>query len=280
MFRLLAAVPVRASLRTNTTFRAFTTIKPTDRVSVHLTCKDPQTNKVIFSTVGSDPVSLVLGQGMVIPGLEKILPGTKVGTTLKETFTPELAFGFRVEDADNMFKLHRQPGEKPEPGLRVELDNGRIGTVVQVDEEFIYVDCNHALAGQTVEFEVNVLGIEEEVNNQLSGVNVQTLKEGDGKTFPQAGSKVYVHYVGTLASSGKEFDSSRKRGQPFSFTIGAGQVIRGWDVGVAKLSLGQRAQLFIPSELGYGSTGAGGVIPPDANLVFDVELLQIDGVKA
>ncbi|KAH9251827.1 hypothetical protein BASA81_010270 [Batrachochytrium salamandrivorans] len=261
-------------------FRALSTVKATDRVSVHLTAKDPKTSTVIFSTVGSSPVSLVLGQGMVIPGLEKLLPGSKVGSVLKETFPPELAFGFRAEDAENMFKLPRQPGEKPEVGLRVELDNGRIGTVLDVDEEFVYVDCNHTLAGQSVEFEVEVLEIEQEVNNQMSGVNVNTLKEGDGKNFPQPGNKVYVHYVGTLAADGKEFDSSRKRGQPFSFVLGAGQVIKGWDVGVAKLSLGQRAQLFIPSELGYGSTGAGGVIPPDANLVFDVELVQINQTKA
>jgi len=85
-----------------------------------------------------------------------------------------------------------------------------------------------------------------------------------------------MHYTGTLRSNGQKFDSSRDRGQPFQFTLGVGQVIQGWDQGVAKLSLGERAELHIPSSMGYGPRGAGGVIPPNADLVFDVELLKIN----
>jgi FK506-binding protein 1 len=84
-------------------------------------------------------------------------------------------------------------------------------------------------------------------------------------------------YSGTLSSNGKKFDASRDRGRPFQFTIGIGQVIRGWDEGVLQMSLGEKAMLRISSDYGYGSRGAGGVIPPDADLNFEVELLGING---
>lgn len=85
-----------------------------------------------------------------------------------------------------------------------------------------------------------------------------------------------MHYVGTLASNGKKFDASRDRGRPFSFNIGTGRVIRGWDEGVMQISLGEIAVLHITSDYGYGSAGAGGVIPPNADLDFEVELLAIN----
>ncbi len=106
-----------------------------------------------------------------------------------------------------------------------------------------------------------------------SGLQYIDIKEGTGAT-PKTGQKVVVHYTGTL-ENGTEFDSSRRRGQPFSFTIGVGQVIKGWDEGVGSMKVGGRRELIIPANLGYGARGAGGVIPPNATLKFDVELLEV-----
>ena len=98
---------------------------------------------------------------------------------------------------------------------------------------------------------------------------------GDGKHQPKDGDVLTMHYVGTLAANGKKFDSSRDRGAPFVFTIGQHRVIKGWDQGILGMSLGQRADLQVPAAMGYGKRGAGGSIPPNADLSFDVELLKI-----
>ncbi len=107
-------------------------------------------------------------------------------------------------------------------------------------------------------------------------VEIETITKGDGKTFPKRGDKLTMHYTGKLKDNGAKFDSSRDRDSPFVFSIGVGQVIKGWDQGVMQMSLGQRAKLTIPSSLGYGSRGAGGQIPPNADLIFDIELLKIN----
>lgn len=107
-----------------------------------------------------------------------------------------------------------------------------------------------------------------------SGLKYEDMTIGTGKEA-KAGSRASVHYTGTL-ENGTKFDSSRDKGEPFSFRIGASEVIKGWDEGVAGMKVGGRRKLIIPPSLGYGADGAGGVIPPNATLIFDVELMDVE----
>jgi peptidylprolyl isomerase len=127
-------------------------------------------------------------------------------------------------------------------------------------------------AAEVVESDTEII-IEEDAMTTESGLQYVIIEEGSGAT-PEAGSIVEVHYTGTLAD-GTKFDSSLDRGQPIKFPLGKGQVIPGWDEGVALLKEGSKAKLIIPPELAYGDQGAGGVIPPGATLIFEVELVSI-----
>jgi peptidylprolyl isomerase len=112
-----------------------------------------------------------------------------------------------------------------------------------------------------------------------SGLKFEDSKVGTGAS-PAAGQTCVMHYTGWLyenGTKGKKFDSSVDRGQPFEFPIGQGRVIKGWDEGVATMKVGGKRTLIIPPALGYGARGAGGVIPPNATLMFDVELLGVKG---
>ena len=116
-----------------------------------------------------------------------------------------------------------------------------------------------------------------ETKTTASGLRYEDVKVGTG-TEAVSGKMVDVHYTGWLDADGKKgrkFDSSVDRGTPFSFPLGAGRVIKGWDEGVAGMKVGGKRTLMIPPNLGYGARGAGGVIPPNASLIFDVELLDV-----
>lgn len=115
--------------------------------------------------------------------------------------------------------------------------------------------------------------VDAKTETTASGLQYVDVKPGTGAS-PQKGQSVSVQYTGWLAD-GTKFDSSRDRNEPFSFRIGQGQVIKGWDEGVATMKIGGVRKLIIPPELGYGARGAGGVIPPNATLTFEVELLSV-----
>lgn len=247
-----------------------------DRVTVHLTITDPESKEVIADTVASsEPISFVVGQGRVMVGMERRVLGMKAGDKWSDVFAPADAFGpYRQED---VVDVPRKAGDEVQAqvGDVVQLGQGRLGRILAIDADKIKVDLNHPLAGRSVRLDVELISVDD-VPKSEGGLHVERLKAGDGKTFPQRGARVSVHYTGMLAENGKEFDSSRKRGKPFTFVLGAGMVIQGWEMGIAQLSLGERANLYIPAALGYGDQ-AMGPIPPNSNLVFDVELVGVDG---
>lgn len=126
-------------------------------------------------------------------------------------------------------------------------------------------------------FLISIATVNAEVITLDSGLRYEDVKVGTGAEAV-SGNTVDVHYTGWLdeqGHKGNKFDSSVDRGAPFSFPLGAGRVIKGWDEGVAGMKVGGKRTLMIPPDLGYGARGAGGVIPPNASLIFDVELLEV-----
>jgi len=144
-------------------------------------------------------------------------------------------------------------------------------------------DKKEAPKTETIKKEVPKKMAENIFQTTQSGLKYKVLKDAEkNAATPTAGKNVTVHYTGWLAKDdtnepdlNKKFDSSVDRGQKFIFQIGVGRVIRGWDEGVLAMKVGEKRRLVIPSELGYGARGAGGVIPPNATLIFDVELFEI-----
>lgn len=191
------------------------------------------------------PAIFVLGKGdTVFPGWEEGVSGMKVGGKRLLVIPPELAYG--------------------ESGAGTIIPGN--ATLVM---EVALVDSQEPRVATKVD--------EKDYTTTDSGLKYYDLVEGTGAT-PTQGQTVVVHYTGWL-EDGTQFDSSVESGQPFSFALGTGSVIPGWDEGVATMKVGGKRQLVVPAALGYGESGAGGVIPPGATLIFEVELLEIQGAE-
>lgn len=166
-------------------------------------------------------------------------------------------------------------GIKKISGFKINMENKNLFNIILTAILVILVFGGGYYFNNKIKMENSSAMIKNNQNkSNKSMVNIEIIKQGQGEGAKN-GDNVSVHYTGTLAD-GKKFDSSVDRGQPFSFVLGAGQVIQGWEQGILGMKIGEKRKLTIPAELGYGERGAGGVIPPNAALIFEVELLKIN----
>jgi FKBP-type peptidyl-prolyl cis-trans isomerase len=148
-------------------------------------------------------------------------------------------------------------------------------TISYIDEDINFIgESQNSQESENNTGAVNNTNNTNNMENQITELKIETIKEGTGEGAVN-GNTVTVHYTGTLLD-GTKFDSSLDRGTPFSFELGAGQVIQGWEQGILGMKVGEKRKLTIPSDLAYGANGAGGVIGPNEALIFDVELLEIN----
>lgn len=216
--------------------------KAGDIVSVHYTGKLTDGKKFDSSLDRGQPLQFPLGAGRVIPGWDEGIGLMQKGGKAVLTIPPELGYGARGA-----------------------------GGVIPPNATLVFdVELIDILPGApAAPTPLN----EADYQTTATGLKYHDFVVGSGAS-PQSGKQVIVHYTGWL-TNGKKFDSSLDRGEPFAFKIGVGQVIRGWDEGVMGMKVGGKRQLLIPPMLGYSSSGAGGVIPPNATLIFAVELLAV-----
>jgi peptidylprolyl isomerase len=215
-----------------------------DKVTVHYSgfLSDSAKTKFDSSIDRGEPFSFKLGKGQVIPGWDEGIALLKVGDKAILTIPSELAYGANgaggviPPNADLIFEVELLSFETPEPIVAFNV----------ADKDTLTTE---------------------------SGLKYIIVEEGEGLK-PYASQFVSVHYTGYL-EDGSIFDSSIDRGEPIAFPVGTGRVIPGWDEGIMLLNVGGKARLIIPSQLAYGEKGAGNIIPPNATLIFDVELLDV-----
>ena len=212
-----------------------------DKVKVHYTGTLLDGTKFDSSRDRNRPFEFPLGACRVIKGWDEGLATMRVGGQRKLIIPPDLGYG------------SRSAGQIP-PNSTLIFDVELLEIIKQ------FKDTDFDLPGKEIVLE--------------SGLRIIEHIKGKGNN-PKSGQKVKVHYSGFL-QTGTKFDSSHDRGQPFEFVLGQGQVIKGWDEGIAQLKKGGKSTLIIPPDLGYGERGAGGVIPPNSTLLFEVELIDFE----
>tara|TARA_B100001123_G_scaffold378482_1_gene446616 strand:- start:542 stop:1372 length:831 start_codon:yes stop_codon:yes gene_type:complete len=212
-----------------------------DKVVVHYTGKLDDGTKFDSSLDRDKPFEFTIGIGQVIKGWDEGVMSMKVGGKRTLTIPPELGYG------------ERGAGKVIPPNATLTFD------VELLEIKEMYIDPDFSLPGKEI--------------NTDSGLRMIEHIKGDGEK-PNSGDVVSVHYRGYLSDS-TQFDSSHDRGKPFTFNVGEGRVIKGWDEAILDMTVGSKRTLIIPPELGYGSRGAGRMIPPNAVLIFEVELISI-----
>jgi peptidylprolyl isomerase len=213
-----------------------------DIVSIHFRGTLEDGTEFDETYTDGQPIAFPLGVGMVMPGWDEGVAMMRVGGKAKLVIPPELGLG------------EQGAGEIIPPNATLTFEIELVEIVPGSPEAPREVADDDFVTTET-------------------GLKYYDFEVGEGPEA-ETGQSVAVHYTGWL-EDGTKFDSSLDRGQPFVFQLGAGQVIRGWDEGVAGMKVGGQRQLVIPPELGYGEQGAGGLIPPNATLVFEVELVEI-----
>lgn len=246
------------------------------KVKVHFELTRDDTGDLVDSSRTKGPLQFVCGGGEVLPGLDQGVLGMRAG---EERNVPIAgAGGYGERDEAKVIDIEREripPHAEVKSLLTLQGPRGPMRALLKdMNETHAILDFNHPMAGVQLTMKVKLI----EVTEGPPGVEVETLTPGDGTTHPKVRDRLKMHYVGTLADGGAKFDSSYDRGEPIEFQIGVGQVIPGWDRGVMRMTLGERARLSVPAHLGYGERGTpDGAIPPNSDLIFEVELLEISG---
>jgi FKBP-type peptidyl-prolyl cis-trans isomerase len=218
-----------------------------DRVSLHMEGKLSGGGALPRTQEGA-PLKFVVGSGQVLPGVEEAVQGMAKGETKTVELEPAQAFGADKQILSVPLKEMNLPEKEREMlavGQVLELAGGERARVVKLTDDMMDIDLAHPYAGQSLTATLEL--VDYELHSELHAderlVLPEVIEEGDKVTFPQRGDTMVMHYTGKLAQDGKVFDSSRDRGQPFQFQIGVGQVIRGWDEGVMRMSKGTKATL-------------------------------------